>query len=221
MSATRTKLPAASRMRTPAAAAAFCTNRGFTLLELLVAIAVFAVVAMLAYGGLATVLSAREDTAAGAERLRTLQQTMLMLQRDMDQVVARGIRDEYGDGKPALHGGADWIEFTHGGWSNPAEQPRSTLQRVAYALREQRLIRAHWQVLDRAQDSVPFEATLLPQVRVLRLRFLGDGDEWQESWPPPAQSDQPAGEVPLPRAVELTLELEQWGTVMRLFRVRQ
>jgi general secretion pathway protein J len=221
MNAARIKLPTASRVQTPAAAVSFCTNRGFTLLELLVAIAVFAVVAMLAYGGLATVLDAREDTAAGAERLRTLQQTMLMLQRDLDQVAVRGIRDEYGDGKPALHGGPDWIEFTRGGWSNPAEQPRSALQRVAYALREQHLIRAHWQVLDRAQDSAPFEAALLPQVRVLRLRFLGDGDEWQESWPPLEQGDQPAGEVPLPRAVEMTLELEQWGTLTRLFRVRQ
>lgn len=196
-------------------------SRGFTLLELLVAIAVFAVVAMLAYGGLATVLDAREDTAAGAEQLRTLQQTMLMLQRDLDQVVARGIRDEYGDDKPALHGGPDWFEFTRSGWSNPADQPRSALQRVGYALREQRLIRAHWLVVDRAQDSAPFEAALLPQVRALRLRFLADDDEWQETWPPLGQGDQPVGEVPLPRALELTLELEQWGTVTRLFRVRQ
>lgn len=192
-------------------------SAGFTLLELLVAIAIFAVVALLAYGGLATVLDAREDTAAGAARLRSLQQTMLMLQRDLDQFTPRGIRDEYGDHKPALHGGGDWMEFTRGGWSNPAQQPRSQLQRVAYALREQRLIRAHWQVLDRAQDSAPFEADLLDQVRFLRVRFLDTKGEWQNTWPP--LNAQNAQETEPPLAVEITVELEHWGSVTRLFRV--
>lgn len=193
-------------------------SAGFTLLELLVAIAIFAVVALLAYGGLATVLDAREDTAAGAARLRALQQTMLMLQRDLDQLAPRGIRDEYGDHKPALHGGADWIEFTRGGWSNPAEQPRSQLQRVAYTLRERRLVRAHWQVLDRAQDSAPFEAELLDQVRLLRVRFLDAQGEWQDAWPPLNAQDGNQGAEP-PRAVEITFELEHWGSVTRLFRI--
>lgn len=193
---------------------------GFTLLELLVAIAVFAVVATLAYGGLASVLEAREETAAGAARLRALQQTFLMLQRDLDQVQARGIRDEYGDGKPALHGGPDWLEFSRGGWSNPADQPRSQLQRVAYALREHRLIRAHWQVLDRAQDSAPYEAPLLEQARALRLRFLDANHEWQEQWPPLSQREASAAQETLPRAVEFTVELEHWGEVTRLFRVQ-
>lgn len=192
---------------------------GFTLLELLVAIAIFAVVALLAYGGLATVLDAREGTAAGAARLRALQQTMLMLQRDLDQLAPRGIRDEYGDAKPALHGDSDWLEFTRGGWSNPAQQPRSQLQRVAYALREQRLVRAHWQVLDRAQDSAPFEAELLDQVRLLRVRFLDAQNEWQDTWPP-LQQDVVAGDAAPPRAVEFTVELEHWGTVTRVFRLQ-
>jgi len=196
-----------------------CRPGGFTLLELLVAIAVFAVVAMLAYGGLASVLDAREDTAAAAQRLRALQLTMLMLQRDLDQLAPRGIRDEYGDSKPALHGGADWIELTRGGWSNPADQARSQLQRVAYALRERTLIRAHWQVLDRAQDSAPLETPLLERVRALRVRFLDANREWQETWPPLAQGETAVAD-PLPLAVELTVELEQWGGVTRLFRVR-
>lgn len=195
-------------------------RNGFTLLELLVAIAVFAVVALLSYGGLATVLDAREETEVNAERLRALQQTMLMLQRDLDQTAPRGIRDEYGDQQPAMHGGPDWIEFTRSGWSNPADQQRSQLQRVAYALREHNLVRAHWQVLDRAQDSAPFEAPLLAQTRTLRLRFLGANGEWQDTWPPPTPGDAPMAQALLPRAIELELELEHWGSMKRLFRIR-
>lgn len=196
-----------------------CRSTGFTLLELLVAIAVFGLVAMLAYGGLASVLAAREETAAAAQRLHALQLTMLMLQRDLDQVVPRGIRDEYGDDRPALHGGTDWIEFTRGGWFNPTEQARSQLQRVAYTLRERALLRAYWQVLDRAQDSAPQQTPLLEQVRALRVRFLDARREWHETWPPLAQGAATAA-APLPLAVELTVELEQWGSITRLFRVR-
>lgn len=183
------------------------------------AIAVFGLVAMLAYGGLASVLAAREETAAAAQRLHALQLTMLMLQRDLDQVVPRGIRDEYGDDRPALHGGTDWIEFTRGGWFNPTEQARSQLQRVAYTLRERALLRAYWQVLDRAQDSAPQQTPLLEQVRALRVRFLDARREWHETWPPLAQGAATVA-APLPLAVELTVELEQWGSITRLFRVR-
>lgn len=192
---------------------------GFTLLELLIAIAVFAIMAALAYGGLSSVLRARETTAAAASRLRALQQTMLLLGRDLDQALPRSIRDQYGDVKPALYGGADWIEFTHGGWANPTGALRSELQRVAYTVRDKKLVRDNWQVLDRAPDSKPYEATLLGGVKSLALRYLDANGAWQESWPPQQQQSTTPQQLPLPRAVEVTLDLDHWGTVTRLFRL--
>lgn len=193
---------------------------GFTLLELLIAVAVFAIMAALAYGGLSSVLRAREESTASALRLRALQQTMLLLGRDLDQALPRTIRDEYGDVKPALYGGTDWIEFTHDGWANPTAATRSELQRVAYTVRDKQLVRDSWQVLDRAPDSKPYEAPLLDKVKSLQLRYLDAAGNWQESWPS-QQSDNtsPQQQLPLPRAVEVTLELERWGTIRRLFRL--
>lgn len=194
-------------------------STGFTLLELLVAVAIFAVVAALAYGGLASVLDAREQTDAAAQKLRALQQSFHFLERDLDQASTRAIRDEYGTARAALLGGPDWLEFTHGGWANPGGQTRSELQRVAYAVRDQQLIRAHWLVLDRAQDSAPYEAPLLDGVRALHLRFLNTDGQWSEDWPALAQSNLPIAAVPLPQAVEIAIELEGWGTVTRLLRL--
>jgi general secretion pathway protein J len=192
-------------------------SEGFTLLELLIAMAIFAIMAALAYGGLASVLTARENISAEATRLRNIQQLMLMLERDLDQLADRSMRDEYGDRQPALRGGEDWFEFTRSGWSNPAEQLRSDLQRVAYTLRERRVIRAYWQVLDRAQDSAPLEMTLLDPVLNLRLRYLDANRQLQADWPPP--TIEAAAET-LPIALELHLELEDWGNLTRLFRIR-
>lgn len=210
-------MPAATVRQRPALGHARAC--GFTLLELLIAIAVFAIMAALAYGGLSSVLRAREATAAGALRLRAVQQTMLLLGRDLDQAVPRSIRDQYGDVKPALYGGADWIEFTHDGWANPTGALRSELQRVAYAVRDKKLVRDSWQVLDRAPDSTPYEATLLNGVTSLTLRYLDAADTWQESWPTQQQQGIAPQQLPLPRAVEVTLKLKPWGSITRLFRL--
>ena len=74
---------------------------GFTLLELLVALSIFAIVAVLAYGGLGTVLDQRILTEESAERLADLQKTYLIVQRDIEQLVPRAIRDEFGDEQAA------------------------------------------------------------------------------------------------------------------------
>ena len=115
------------------------SQRGFTLIELLVALLVFAVMSVLAYGGLRSVLDASAGAGAHADRLASLQRTFMALARDVEQLADREIRDEYGDRQPALRVGADerLLELTRAGWRNPAGQTRSTLQRVAYRLDEQ------------------------------------------------------------------------------------
>ena len=71
-------------------------QRGFTLLELLVALAIFALVSVMAYGGLASVLDQQFATDEIAGQLARLQKTYLLLQRDFEQLVPRPVRDEYG-----------------------------------------------------------------------------------------------------------------------------
>ena len=203
---------------------------GFTLLELLVAMGIFALMAAMAYGGLNAIINERQETDKHAERLAQLQTSFLWLSRDIEQMTNRKIRDEYGDSQLALSSaevGQFQLEFTRGGWRNPVGRARSNLQRVAYGVREDKLIRAYWNVLDRAQDSKPLETVLLDGVTRMDLRFLSvqkadqqagqDKQEWVDSWPGNSLGVEPSDDPP--QAVEVTLETEAEGRITRLFRV--
>lgn len=193
--------------------------RGFTLLELLVALAVFSFVAVMAYGGLNTVLNTNAHVTLQAERLKQVQWALLTMERDISQLVLRPVRDDYGDSLPALHSsllGLYSLELTHDGWSNPAGLPRSSLQRVSYGISERGLVRHAWPVLDRAPGSEPRELTLLTQVASLGWRFLDQDGAWHEEWPPLAETE--GGAERLPVIIEVTLRLEDWGTIRRLIR---
>lgn len=204
--------------------------RGFTLIELLVALAVFAVMSAMAYGGLNSVIEARTQIDAALERSQRLQQAVYRLQSDLEQTAARAIRDQFGDARPALAGDPDaGLVFTRLGWRNPLGEPRSHLQRVHYRLDEEdRLVRSHWRVLDRAQDSVPVDTVLLEDVERLEWRFMTGNREWQDRWPPLAEGGSPRQATPgapteqhtrLPLAVELRLTTDDRGEIRQLFAI--
>ncbi|MFZ1642224.1 MAG: type II secretion system minor pseudopilin GspJ [Candidatus Contendobacter sp.] len=194
-------------------------TRGFTLLELLVALAVFSIMAIAAYSGLRNVLYTRAAVEEQNRRLASVQLAIYRLEQDIEQAVPRGIRDEYGEPQGALLGGAlaaDRLTLTRAGWDNPLGQPRATLQRIAYRLRDGRLWRLYWPVLDRGGLIEPRETLLLDRVRDFKARFL-DQDDWRDDWPPPVSGDENKPDPDrLPRAVEISLTLEDWGEITRL-----
>src|SRR5690606_21267815 len=146
--------PAATPTRDRAGVSLKMRARGFTLLEMLVAVAIFAVVAALSYGGLIAIMQQYETTRDVQSRLQDIRRAVTLLERDLFQVRDRGIREAFqGDLLPPLRGGvsdAFQVEFTRGGWRNPAALPRATLQRVAWRIEDDTLYRLHWVVLDQS-----------------------------------------------------------------------
>jgi general secretion pathway protein J len=191
---------------------------GFTLLELLVATAIFAIVGMMAFGGFNAVLAQRDRTMENLERLKDVQFAMRILAQDLVQIVPRPVRDELGNQEqPALLADERHeyvIEFTRAGWTNPAALPRPTLQRVAYRLEEETLIREYWPVLDRTLSNVPVEMELLEDVEAIEFRFLDVQREWQTEWPPLGAAG-PIASRARPLAVEVAVELLDWGRITR------
>ncbi|HEY5790223.1 MAG TPA: type II secretion system minor pseudopilin GspJ [Gammaproteobacteria bacterium] len=194
--------------------------RGFTLIELLVALTIFALLSLLAYGGLDSVLNASEHTRARAQRLGELQRAMTRLADDFSQLAPRPVRDGFGDPEPALlatSAAEPPLAFSRAGWPNPAGQPRSTLQRVAYRLEERALLRQSWNVLDRAPESRVQVQRLLEQVDGLLLRFRDDQGQWSSDWPPAGEARESAS---LPVAIEVVLDVEGFGRITRLVATR-
>jgi general secretion pathway protein J len=188
-------------------------HRGFTLLELLVALAVFAVMSAMAYGGLRTLLDSREQTDRQARQFAQLQHALLLLQQDLSQVANRPVREELGDFEPALSGGggAEYLlELTRGGVSRPGEP---ALQRIAFRVEEGKLQRLRWTVLDRVQASEPMVMELMDGILDIQVRFLGE--EWETGWAALGNSDSEG----LPRAVEITLVSQTWGEIRRLIPI--
>ena len=194
---------------------------GFTLLELLIALAIFALVGAMAYGGLQRVLDQQQGTEQQSQRLADLQKAYRIMQRDLEQMANRKIRNEFGDSLAALVGGSGFngVEFSRAGYANPAGFLRSDIQRVAYVPDQETLLRRTWRVLDRAQDSVPDEQILVEGLQRFSIRFLDAANEWQERWPPPQNLGAGAVGPGFPKAVEVLLELDDVGTLSWLFQL--
>jgi len=195
---------------------------GFTLLELLVAVSIFAILSAMAYGGLRNVIDNSRQTELSMQRLQQVQLAMLKVSRDLTQLSQRSIRDEYGNSQDyirAIEGDDIFIEFSRGGRRNPAEMQRSHLQRVAYKLEENVLTRLYWPHLDRTQEMQPYESILLEEVENASIRFLDDNNEWHDEWPPLTATGQVDANPEVLSAIEFTLELQDWGELMRLFLV--
>ena len=197
-------------------------HRGFTLIEVLVAMAIFAVLAAFCYGTLSQTLLSAEILNNRMDRLQALQRTIRMLTDDLQQLAPRPIRDELGDNlRPALDTGFQSgfaLELTRGGWSNPVVLPRSTLQRVGYRIEEEELVRYHWYALDRTLNSDPVSLSLLGGVEAIEFRFLVGEEEFSDQWPPPDRAPE-ASVRERPRGVEVTLLLADEGEIRRLIEV--
>ncbi len=206
-------------------------RRGFTLVEVLIALAVTAFLAAAAYAGVAAVISGVESTRAVAGRTAAINRALALISRDLRQFVDRGVRDEFGQEQPGLSGGrlARFpLTLTRAGWHNSAGHARSSLERVAYVFEDGALWRLRYPVLDRAGGTLPARVLLLEDVDGIELRFLGDiaslraGNatlvetrDWDTSWV--ADVSQPGGITPPPAALELRLDLADVGLLTRLY----
>lgn len=195
--------------------------RGFTLIEVLVALAVFAILSALAYGTLDRTLASAEILGDRMNRLQAIQRAVQRLDQDFLQLTPRPVRQELGESlRPALQtdnlGGG--LELTRNGWNNPAGMPRGTLQRVAYRLEDDELVRYYWRVLDRTLSNEPVAVTLLDGVENLEFRFMSENGEFSAQWPPETRPG-PLGLRHRPRAVEIVLTLVNEGEIRRLIEI--
>ncbi|MFL6648465.1 MAG: type II secretion system minor pseudopilin GspJ [Sulfurifustaceae bacterium] len=208
---------------------------GFTLLEILVAVAVFAIFSAMAYGGLMRLLDNRERIEAERAYWRELSLAFIRLEQDFSLARNRDVRDSDGSRQPAFKGQptdpralADPnVEFTRGGIL-VANGSTADLQRVGYRFVDGKVMRITWPVLDRAPLTKPVMTPLLLNVDEFEVRFFQANPQsgtstnvptggWVDRWPPLAAGSN--NFTPLPRAVQVTLSIKGRGKYKRVFLV--
>lgn len=211
--------------------------RGFTLVELLLALGVSALIAVAAHFAITTAIAGHQGLREEVLRLDELQRAMDIIEADLGAMLLRRNRSFQGGTEPILLGGnhhEPLLQFSRGGVANPAGLQRSDMQRVWYVLAGDALWRQHRWQLDVADPNVEAQSTLLlAGVRELQLEFLPrqfaqtpaslqpvtqpDFLPWTESWD--SEHLRVGQTHPLPLALRLSLDIEGLGRIQRVFNL--
>lgn len=181
-------------------------DSGFTLVEVLVALLIFGLIAAAGVAILTFSVRAQSATDTRFDDIASLNRTAALVGGDLGQAIDRPARDETGTPRPAFAGESDGrLAFVRAGWTNVDDAPRASAQKVAYRLVDGTLERVAYPMLD---GAAPLPAVaLLTRVAGLGARYRYKG-AWSDRW------DGTQG-APLPQAVELTIRRVD-GSALRL-----
>ena len=203
-------------------------HRGFTLLELLVAMFIAAIMFAIGYGAINQAVNNHSGIKDQQDRLAEVQTAVRVMEQDFVQLQPRPVRQTVGDGwLPSLLGNADptaqpMVQLSRGGWNNPTGVQRPGLQRVAYFFEKNVLRREYWTVMDATLQNTTIKRDLLTHVKAVTFRYMDVSRQWQTQWPPAAVAGATGQESSLrmrPIAVEITLDTEDWGKLVRTIEV--
>jgi general secretion pathway protein J len=198
------------------------TERGFTLVEILVALLVFSVVGLISARLLSQSIDNQNNLQDRGERLAEVHRAMRVLQRDILQLSRRKVRNDQGDVLPALIiSNEGTIEFTRVGWRNPLGQPRSEVQRVGYRWQDEALLRGYWLTLDRGYDDEPAYQTLLENIQDIEFFAVDQLNNEHDLWPlaPDTANASPENQELYLTAIIVRLDVRPFGVIERIWRV--
>ena len=191
--------------------------KGFTLLEVLIAIAIFSMISMTSFSIFNTVIKSNESSKLRTDRINELQRGFLLIERDLLQIAKRSIRlngeapqeDFLYTDDNSFSDSESTLAFVRHGWTNPGLLlPRSNMQSVAYQLNEGTFERLHFNFVDAIQGQEPKIRKLITEIEELNFEFFYD-KEWQDK----------IIEKSLPKAIAVELTTKDYGLIRREFLV--
>lgn len=196
-------------------------NRGFTLIEILVAMAIFTIIGLASTGVLTSVINSDQLSSERFEKLEELQRAMLTMERDILQIVPRTARVNSGSASAVISGGedvldsdADGLGFVRVGWYNPQMLlPRSTLQAVGYRIQENQLQRLYGNYVDNVIGYEPKVKILMSDIEDFRVTFLTNAEQLEE----PEEWNETYASGALPIAISITIVSKTFGEIRREF----
>jgi general secretion pathway protein J len=198
-------------------------QKGFTLLEILIAMAIFTLIGLASTGLLTTVIDSNDLSSERFQKLQQLQRAMVILERDIQQAVPRAARIEGEQQNVVMAGGesdmgdGDTLGLVRSGWHNPQYMlPRSTLQSVVYRLQDGKLERLYSNYVDNVIGHEPKIRVLLDNIERFDVEFLSHQENADDSDSESGWSKSYKGSV-LPKAVAIEFDSKDFGTIRREF----
>ncbi|MCL9684614.1 GspJ family T2SS minor pseudopilin variant LspJ [Legionella maioricensis] len=192
-------------------------NKGFTLIEILIALTVFAILATITSSSLYYAFTNRTRVNAQAERLNALQLAISLIQQDTTQTVERAIRGNEMHLFPVFVGQPQYLELTRDGNINPQSfEKRSNLKRIALVCMDGSLLHRTWPSLDPANRKTYEDKVLLNNVTNCHFNYLNQSLQLLPEWREQAVT-QDQGKEPLPKAIQINITLPEWGEMNLLF----
>ena len=189
--------------------------RGFTLVEMLISLAIFGMLSAATVGVLNASLRSKSALAEVTDRTKDLQIARAIIKADLGQIVGRTIREPFGGPpRPAFQGPRETdkilLSFVRRGFDNPLAEARGSLQYVEYLMVDEALVRRARARLDPTPDTPVVTTVLLDRVKNVEVNFLAGG-----AWSPLWRADLIGGA--LPDAISLTLDVVKFGPIRQAF----
>ena len=194
-------------------------STGYTLLEVMIALLIFAILAGITTTALHQALTTREHVTTQANQLNELQLAIILLRRDTQQALDRSILGNETHVFAPFIGQNSYMEFSRQGSTNPNGINRqSTLQRVAYQCTTDGLVRRTWKQLDVPERAQAENKIILPNIKQCQLAYIAHNHQTLSEWRANAVRQDQKKEN-LPSAIQLSLSLTQWGQMTLLFAI--
>ncbi|MFI4919478.1 MAG: GspJ family T2SS minor pseudopilin variant LspJ [Legionellales bacterium] len=192
-------------------------NKGFTLLEIMIALTVFALLATITSSSLFYAFTTRTRVNAQADKLAALQLAISIIEQDSIQTVERSIRGNEMRLFPAFVGHLKYLEYTRTGNVNPQSmEKRSTLKRIAMICEDDKLLRRTWASLDDPDRNTYDEKVLIDNLKDCHFNYLNQNLQLLPEWREQAVTQNQLTES-LPKAIQLNVNLKDWGEMNMLF----
>jgi len=188
--------------------------KGFTLLEIMIALFIFSIVSVMLTGALHHIIQTHGRVTARAETLEELQHALLLFSRDIEQTTHRPIVTA-NNSIEGFVGNDKQVRFVHANYNNPTgEFKKANLQRSQYTFNKDKFMRTVWSMLDQTPLSKSEDQVLLENVTQIKLAYLDNQNHWQNRWPLSSNAKQT-----LPKAVRIILKLKDWGTLSQIYQI--
>jgi general secretion pathway protein J len=203
-------------------------QQGFTLLEVMVALGIFALIGTVCYQLLHSLTVSRASLQAASDKRVDVVRALLIIEQDMHHLIPRSVRSESSEKRMAALSSSDEsvLEFSRGGFPLQRSIVRDRAGRVSYQLEQEEgrpvLYRVVYDVLDRVEASPYYRQALLADVADLGFRFMDKDGRWLAAWPPVAKDSEEADDTltALPLAIEVAITLSMDETHLRMISLR-